>query len=62
MKRREFVNKSIKAGTLTAASLSLGKFPDLFAYTPDDFDLVAIKGGEPHTMFDEAIKSIGGMK
>jgi uncharacterized protein (DUF362 family) len=62
MKRREFVNKSFKAGALTAASLSIGKFPDLFALTPDDFDLVAIKGGEPHTMFDQAIDSIGGMK
>ena len=62
MKRREFVNKSFKAGALTAASLSFGKIPNLFALAPDDFDLVAIKGGEPHTMFDEAIKSIGGMK
>ncbi|UCH65499.1 MAG: DUF362 domain-containing protein [Ignavibacterium sp.] len=62
MKRREFVNKSFKAGAITAASLSLGKFPNLFAFTPDDFDLVAIKGGEPHTMFDQAIDSIGGMK
>jgi uncharacterized protein (DUF362 family) len=62
MKRREFVNKSFNAGALTAASLSIGKFPDLFALTPDDFDLVAIKGGEPHTMFDQAIDSIGGMK
>jgi uncharacterized protein (DUF362 family) len=62
MKRREFVNKSFKAGAITAASLSLEKFPNLFAFTPDDFDLVAIKGGEPHTMFDRAIDSIGGMK
>jgi uncharacterized protein (DUF362 family) len=62
MKRREFVNKSFKAGAFTAASLSFGKIPNLFALTPNDFDLVAIKGGEPHTMFDEAIKSFGGMK
>ncbi|MGB5849790.1 MAG: DUF362 domain-containing protein [Ignavibacteriaceae bacterium] len=62
MKRREFIDKSFKAGTLTAASLSFGNIPNLFANTPDNFDLVAIKGGEPHTMFDEAIKSIGGMK
>lgn len=62
MKRREFVNKSFKAGALTAASLSFGKIPNLFALAPDDFDLVAIKGGEPHSMFDEAIKSIGGME
>ncbi len=62
MKRREFVNKSLKAGALTAATLSFGKFPDLLAFSPSDFDLVAIKGGEPNTMFDQAINSIGGMK
>jgi len=62
MKRREFVNKSLKAGALTAASLSFGKVPDLLAFPPSDFDLVAIKGGEPNTMFDQAINSIGGMR
>ena len=62
MKRREFVNKSFKAGLLTTASLTFGKIPNLLAIPPQDFDLVAIKGGEPHTMFDKAIDSIGGMK
>ena len=62
MKRREFVNKSFKAGVLTAASLSFGKIPNLLALNPKDFDLVAIKGGEPDLMFDKAINSIGGIK
>jgi len=62
MKRREFINKSVKAGVLTTASLAFGKFPNLLASTPQDFDLVAIKGGEPDFMFDKAIDSIGGMK
>ncbi len=60
--RREFINKSVKAGVLTTASLAFGKIPNLLASTPQDFDLVAIKGGEPDFMFDEAINSIGGMK
>ena len=29
---------------------------------PQSFDMVAIKGGEPDAMFDEAIKSFGGIK
>jgi uncharacterized protein (DUF362 family) len=61
MKRREFVNKSIKAGILTTASLAFGNITELFAIRPQDYDLVAIKGGEPDAMFDRAIKSLGGM-
>jgi len=60
--RREFINKSVKAGVLTTASLAFGKVPNLLASTPQEFDLVAIKGGEPDFMFDKAINSIGGMK
>jgi len=60
--RREFINKSVKAGVLTTASLAFGKIPNLLASTPQEFDLVAIKGGEPDFMFDKAINSIGGMK
>jgi len=62
MKRREFINTSVKAGVLTTASLAFGKIPNLLARTPQEFDLVAIKGGEPDFMFDKAINSIGGMK
>ena len=32
----------------------------LFPFT-SDYDLAAIKGGEPDAMFDEAIKALGGM-
>lgn len=62
MNRREFVNKSFKAGLFTTASLTFGKFSNLLATPPKNFDLVAVKGGEPHTMFDKAIGSIGGMR
>ena len=61
MKRREFVYKGIQAGILTTASLTLGNITNLLAMTPQKYDLVAIKGGEPHSMFDKAIKSLGGM-
>ena len=62
MKRREFFNTSFKAGVLTTTSLLFGKIPNLLAFPPDKYDLVAIKGGEPDVMFDKAIASLGGMK
>ena len=61
MKRREFVYKGIQAGILTTASLTFGNIPNLLASTPQKYDLVAIKGGEPGSMFDKAMKSLGGM-
>jgi uncharacterized protein (DUF362 family) len=61
MKRREFVYKGIQAGIITTASLTLRNIPNILATTPQKYDLVAINGGEPHTMFDKAIESIGGM-
>jgi len=65
MKRREFISKSIKAGFITGAALSVGSYSNiipstLFPFT-SDYDLAAIKGGEPDIMFDEAIKALGGM-
>lgn len=45
---------------------SFGDKLNLFAnsktVSSEVYDLVAIKGGEPDLMFDEAIKSFGGMK
>ena len=62
MKRREFFNKSFKVGVLTTTSLLFGKIPNLLAFPPDKYDLIAIKGGKPDVMFDKAIESLGGMK
>jgi len=65
MKRREFISSSVKAGVLGGAVLSLGQFSSLFPsslFFTKDYDLAAIKGAEPDTMFDEAIKAFGGMK
>jgi uncharacterized protein (DUF362 family) len=64
MDRRNFLKT---AGILSGASVvSPGIYQELFARTPnyiaDSFDLVAIKGGEPDVMFNEAIKHFGGIK
>lgn len=65
MKRREFINKSFRAGLVTGAVLSLGNYTNIFPSTlfplADNYSLAAIKGAEPDVMFDEAIKALGGM-
>lgn len=66
MDRRDFIKKSIQAGILVGSASSLGKYSNLFASQTSllskNYDLVAIKGGEPDSMFDKAIESLGGMK
>ena len=65
MRRRDFISKSIKAGLVAGAGLSVGSYSQLFPSTilpfTSDYDLAAIKGGEPDAMFDDVIKALGGM-
>ena len=65
MKRRDFLKKGVGAGVLTGAAFALT--PDNMAFsTPmlpsTNYDLVAIKGGEPDIMFDRGIEQLGGMR
>lgn len=66
MNRRDFFKKTSYAGAAAYTYFSLGDKLNLFANSKtvnsEVYDLVAIKGGEPDLMFDEAIKSFGGMK
>ncbi|MCP5062281.1 MAG: DUF362 domain-containing protein [Ignavibacteriae bacterium] len=66
MNRRDFFKKSSYAGIGAYTYFSLGDKLNLFANPktsdPQLYDLVAIKGGEPDTMFDKGIQSLGGMK
>jgi len=66
MDRREFLKKTVQTSLLAGASLSVpGIFGKYFAMSSktmvNPYDLVAIKGGEPDAMFDQAIKQFGGM-
>lgn len=66
MDRREFLQKSFQAGLAAGSVLTLpgfyGKYISKNSKTfSEKFDMVAIKGGEPEAMFDEAIKQLGGM-
>jgi uncharacterized protein (DUF362 family) len=64
MKRRDFFRKGIGAGLAAGAAISIGSGSKLLAggTSLDDYDLVAVKGGEPGTMFDQAIQSLGGIE
>jgi len=65
MKRRDFIKKGL-AGTIGATFL-LSNYKSIYPITRSssaskNFDLIAIKGGEPDSMFDRGIKEFGGMK
>ncbi len=65
MDRREFIKRSALAALAAAPAASLGSISNLFAepvLSKNSYDLVAVKGGEPDSMFDKAIESLGGMK
>ena len=65
MRRRDFIKKSITSGVVAGSALTFLPYTNLFGakYNPAEaFDLVAIKGGEPHLMFDTAIEALGGMR
>lgn len=66
MKRREFINKGLSAAAFAGAAVTLPGYSGVFASAlrpapPSGYDLVAIKGGEPVPMFDQAIAAMGGM-
>lgn len=63
MKRREFFRKSVGAGVVAGTSIGLGGMNKLWAHSlpQNNYDLVAIKGGEAELMFDRAIAAMGGM-
>jgi len=64
MKRRNFIKKSVQAGFAASAAYSFGSYSNLFAnkLLSEKYDLVAVKGGQPDVMFDQAIQFLGGMK
>ncbi|MFH1135053.1 MAG: DUF362 domain-containing protein [Pseudomonadota bacterium] len=65
MKRRDFLRKTIGAGVVIGSTAAFGGLAKLAAASPASppaYDLVAVKGGEPDVMFDQAIASLGGME
>jgi uncharacterized protein (DUF362 family) len=65
MKRRDFILKSVAVTVASGALFSMGKWESLMAAGTSSalpFDMIAIKNGDPVTMFDQAIAALGGIK
>ena len=66
MERREFLKKGLGAGFVAGTALTAVPSARLFAGanspSEGDYDLVAIRGGEPDVMFDRGIEELGGMR
>jgi len=64
MKRRDFIKKSISAGVVASAAVSVSGYKSVFSsqmQEPAAYDMVAIRGGEPGVMFNKAIEALGGI-
>ena len=63
MKRRDFLKMSAGAGIAAGAAISMGGYGKLWASPPvnSKYDMVAVMGGNPDTMFDMGIQKMGGM-
>jgi uncharacterized protein (DUF362 family) len=63
MKRRDFLKSSIGVGLTAGAAMSLGGYDKLWASTglSAGYDMVALMGGKPESMFDLGIQELGGM-
>ncbi|HLF33146.1 MAG TPA: DUF362 domain-containing protein, partial [Cyclobacteriaceae bacterium] len=67
MNRRGFIRQGFKAGLAAGvASMGIIHINKSYGYSqppaPLPWDLVAVRGGEPDAMFDQAIASFGGMQ
>lgn len=66
MKRREFISRGLGAAAFAGATVSIPGYSGVLGAAmgpvpPVAYDLVAIRGGEPGPMFDQAIAAMGGM-
>lgn len=66
MDRRTFFRGSLGISALAGSYVAFGGYRELFASAPvrvgpAPFDLVAVRGGEPETMFQKGIDALGGI-
>jgi uncharacterized protein (DUF362 family) len=65
MDRRRFLKNVMGGGIVAGSAVAFGNFGQLLAATGSlapVYDLVAVRGGEPGEMFDQAMASLGGMQ
>ena len=65
MKRRDFFRNALGAGIFLGTGLKLGAMTNVSGNEDEaneNYDMVAIMGGEPDAMFDKGIAALGGMQ
>lgn len=62
MERRDFIKKICITSAILGTELKIGNLEKILFSQELQYDLVAIKGGEPDVMFDKGIEALGGMK
>ena len=62
MDRREFLKKCAVAGLATSVTGFIGKSSIFASDNPNIYDIVAVRNGDPGTMFDLGIEALGGIK
>jgi len=65
MDRRRFLKNVIGGGIVAGSTMAFGNYAQLLAADGSPvpaYDLVAVRGGEPGAMFDQAIASLGGIQ
>lgn len=63
MKRRDFLKRGISVGFVAGTAFTINPIRNLMASPlAENYDMVAIMGGEAETMFDRAIEEFGGMR
>jgi uncharacterized protein (DUF362 family) len=63
MKRRDFIKRSTGVGLVAGAAISAGRYDKIWAATSVKlkYDMVAVMGGNPDSMFDIGIQELGGL-
>jgi uncharacterized protein (DUF362 family) len=63
MKRRDFFKKSFGAGLAAGAAMSFGGYEKLWPVSSRAaaYDMIAVMGGKPDSMFDIGIQELGGI-
>ncbi|MGC9344111.1 MAG: DUF362 domain-containing protein [Bacteroidales bacterium] len=63
MKRRDFLKKGISVGFIAGTAFTINPYKTFgSARNAGNYDMVAIRGGNPNAMFDRAMEEYGGME
>jgi len=62
MDRREFIKKAVTLAGVSSLGFALKGTPFIFGNNNKNIDMVAVRGGEPDTMFKKGIPYLGGIK